>query len=156
MTRVHICSIPVIHILSEQFEPFFISNWSLSVDDVRILCLAWDFGLRIISRLRFSFGGTKTSKKCLWEFSSNKGEDGGLFCSPETAVVLVTPNPIREGRATPASTQCSTGKEGGGGSQVQKEGWGIDRGFWFRPVSNNNSPYLHWPNNCCTVFLAYC
>lgn len=62
MTRVHICSIPVVHILREQFKPFFISSWLLSVD-VQILCLTRDSGLRIISRLRFSFDGAKISEK---------------------------------------------------------------------------------------------
>lgn len=125
MTRVHNCSIPVIHIVSEQFEPFFISSWLLSADDVKILHLAWDSALRIISRLRFSFVGTKIWEKSRWEFGSNKWEGGVLSHSPETAAALVKPNPAQEGRAPPASTQCSTAKEGDGGSPVWKEGWGL-------------------------------
>lgn len=125
MTRDHNCSIPVIHILSEHFEPFFISSWLLSTDDVKILHLAWDSALRIISRLRFSFVGTKISEKSRWEFGSNKWEDGVLSCSPETAAVLVIPNAVQEEKATLASTQCSTPKEGDGGSPAWKEGWGL-------------------------------
>ena len=156
MTRVHICSIPVILTVSEQFKKFFFSSWLLSVDDIQILCLAWDCGFRIISRLRLSFDCAKISDKSLWEFSSDKWEVGELSCSPEIAAVLVMPNPVQEGRTTPSSTQHSTGEEGHGCSQVPKQGWGIDRGCCFRPLYNLNSPWLHWPNNCCTGFLAYC
>lgn len=147
------CRIVVIDIACKKFELFFVSSWSLCVENTRILPLAQDPELRIMLRLRFSFTGTKISKKPLGEFSSNKWGDAVLSWSPETAAVLITQKPIQEGSVTSASTQCSIGKEEDGGSQVWKEGWVINRSWWFILVSNNSSSRLHQPNNCCTVFL---
>lgn len=141
MCSVHICISTMICVLSEQFEPHFVSSCLFSVDNIWISCLMLDLEFRIILKLRLKFSSSKVSEKSFLEVSSKKWEDGGFSSSPESTSDLGQWKPS-SGRKRHSMLDPAQTWEG--------RGWNLSSG-----IRKGGGLTATWFNNDCILFFAY-